>query len=97
MITVQEVEHLAELARIELDEAEKTSLTKDIDSILAYVDTLKEATVSVDITPTPGALHNVTRDDVSNPVSGEDRERLLASAPYREGEFVAVKKIIEQD
>lgn len=95
MITVKEVEHLAQLARIELNESEKEGLTRDIDSILSYVDELKKATVNLDYSPTPGAVYNVTRKDEAQVSS--DRDRILNEAPYKEGEFVAVKKIIAQD
>lgn len=97
MITVTEVEKLAQLARIKLDDAEKKSLTKEIDSILAYVDQIKKATVDVDYTPLPGAVHNAMRDDVAQTISSESREAILNEAPDREGDFVAVKKIIAQD
>lgn len=97
MITVAEIEKLAELARIKLDPDEKKGLTKDIDSILAYVDQIKKATVDVDYTPVPGAVHNISRADLSRPTSPEDREALLNEAPDREGDFIAVKKIIAQD
>jgi aspartyl-tRNA(Asn)/glutamyl-tRNA(Gln) amidotransferase subunit C len=97
MITVTEVEKLAQLARIKLDDAEKKSLTKEIDSILAYVDQIKKATVDVDYTPTPGAVHNAMRDDIARTISPESREAILNEAPDREGDFVAVKKIIAQD
>ena len=97
MITLPEIEKLATLARIKIDDAEKQGLMKEIDSILAYVDQIKKATVDVDYTPAPGAVHNVFRDDIARPVLPEDRERLLAEAPYREGDFIAVKKIIAQD
>lgn len=97
MITVSEIEKLAQLARIKLDPAEKQSLTKEIDSILSYVDEIKKATVDVDYTPVPGAVHNVFRPDTARTISPEDRERLLNEAPDREGEFIAVKKIIAQD
>ncbi|MEN9524004.1 MAG: hypothetical protein RL536_73 [Candidatus Parcubacteria bacterium] len=97
MITVIEVEKLAKLARIKINDAEKEGLTKEIDSILAYVDQIKKATVDVDYTPIPGAVHNVFRPDVARTVSAEDRERLLNEAPDREGDFIAVKKIIAQE
>lgn len=97
MITVAEIEKLAQLARIKLDPTEKDGLTKEIDSILAYVDQIKKATINVDYTPVPGAVHNVFRPDVARTISSEDREALLDEAPDREGEFVAVKKIIAQE
>lgn len=97
MITVAEVEKLAKLARIKLDDSEKQGLTKEIDSILAYVDEIKKATVDVDYTPMPGAVHNIFRKDEARTISEEDRERILSESPDREGEFIAVKKIIAQD
>lgn len=97
MITTTEVEKLAQLARIKLDPDEKQALTKEIDSILSYVDEIKKATVDMEYTPTPGDVHNVVRLDEVRTTSAEDRERILAESPDREGEFIAVKKIIAQD
>ena len=96
MITVKEIENLANLARIRLEDTEKKGLTKEIDSILAYIDQIKKATVDIDHTPVSGAVHNVFREDISETISIEDRERMLKEAPDREGDFIAVKKIIEQ-
>jgi Asp-tRNA(Asn)/Glu-tRNA(Gln) amidotransferase C subunit len=61
------------------------------------VDQIKKATVDIDPTPTPGVNRNVFREDVVVDTSPEDRERILGEAPQREGDFIAVKKIIEQD
>ena len=97
MITVAELEHLAKLARIKLTEDDKKSLVKEFDSILGYIDQLKKADVKLDAEGRVGAVRNIARPDVASPVSAEDRERLLAEAPDREGDFIAVKKIIAQD
>ncbi len=97
MITTKEIEHLANLARIKLDDSEKAGLTKEIDSILTYVEQIKQATVDVDFSPIVGDIHNVTRPDISQDSNEETRESLLNEAPDREGDFIAVKKIIAQD
>jgi len=97
MITVAELENLAKLSRIKLTEEDKKSLIKEFDSILGYVDQLKKVNVSMDAEGRVGAVKNVMRPDVPAPVSAEDRERLLDEAPDREGDFIAVKKIIAQD
>jgi len=94
MISVTDVEKLAELSRIRLEDSEKQEFTKEIDSILSYIDHIKEATVDMDYTPVPGVLHNIVREDVSETTSQEDRDKILNEAPDREGEFIAVKKII---
>ena len=97
MITTAELEHLAKLSRIELSESDKKSLVTEFDSILGYVDQLKKVDVTLDAEGRVGAVRNVMRPDKVASVSAEDRERLLAEAPDREGDFIAVKKIIAQD
>jgi aspartyl-tRNA(Asn)/glutamyl-tRNA(Gln) amidotransferase subunit C len=97
MITTAELEHLAKLARINLSEDDKKSLIKEFDSILGYIDQLKKADVKMDAEGRVGAVKNVTRPDEAVKTSAEDRERLLDEAPDREGDFIAVKKIIAQD
>lgn len=97
MITIKELEHLAKLARIDLNEADKKSLVKEFDSILGYVDQLKKVDVSLDAAGRVGSVRNVLRPDMVESVSPEDRERFLDEAPDREGDFIAVKKIIAQD
>ena len=97
MITLAELEHLAELSRIKLTEDDKKSLVKEFDSILAYVDQLKKVEVSMEASGRVGMVKNVMRADEVKSTSEEDRERLLQEAPDRVGDFVAVKKIIAQD
>ena len=96
MIKVEELEHLAVLARIKITDDDKKSLLKEFDSILAYIDQLKKVDVSMDVEGRVGAVRNITRTDLVESISDEARERLLNEAPQRVGDFVAVKKIIEQ-
>lgn len=93
MITKAEVEKLAHLARIELTEAEKKELQKELDSILHFVSKLKEA----DIGEIQAGSHileenNVFREDVvSSPrFSGAD---LIAPAPQKENGYIKVKNV----
>src|SRR5690349_14962122 len=97
MITPADIEKLAQLARIKLTDGDKASLVKEFDSILGYVDQLKKVNVSMDTEGRVGAVKNVMRADVAEDSGPEDRERLLAEAPRREGDFIAVKKIIAQE
>lgn len=94
MITTKELKHLAELSRIKLTETDKKSLVSEFDSILNYVNRLKKVKVSLDAGARVGAVRNITRsDDVIN-TNMKDRAQLLNEAPNREGDFIAVKKII---
>ena len=96
MISKKDIENLADLARIRLSDSEKESLAKDVDSILAYVDQIKSAPIG-DFKPQADAVKNVMREDVVANTLAEDLERLLDEAPKREGDYVAVKKILAQE
>jgi aspartyl-tRNA(Asn)/glutamyl-tRNA(Gln) amidotransferase subunit C len=96
MITPQELDNLANLARIKLSADDKASLIKEFDSILGYIDQLKKVDVSLDTEGRVGAVRNVARPDSAVQTSPVDREGLLNEAPDREGDFIAVKKMIEQ-
>ena len=93
MISKKDIENLADLARIRLSDGEKESLAKDVDSILAYIDQIKAAPIH-DVKTQAGANRNVMRTDVAVMTSIPDRESILDEAPKREGDFVAVKKIL---
>jgi aspartyl-tRNA(Asn)/glutamyl-tRNA(Gln) amidotransferase subunit C len=94
MITIKELEKLAELSRIKLTDDDKESLVKEFDSILGYVDQLKKVEVSMDAEGRVGAVKNIMRADEVVSTSAEDRERLLKEAPQRVKDFIAVKKIL---
>lgn len=104
MIKQADLEHLAKLARIKLTDDDKKSLVKEFDSILSYVDQLKKVDVSMDAEGRVGAVKNVVRGDLvrrseekaTTYQNTEEREALLNEAPHRVGDFIAVKKIIEQ-
>lgn len=96
MIKTEEFEHLANLARIDLDEQDKSSLIKEFDSILTYIDALKKVSVSMDAESRVGAVKNIMREDVVISQDENDRKALIAEAPDKVGDFIAVKKIIEQ-
>jgi len=96
MIKMEELEHLANLARISLTEDDKKSLIKEFDSILSYVDQLKKVEVSMDAESRVGAVKNIMRPDSVSPINDTQRENLLNESPDRVDDFIAVKKIIEQ-
>lgn len=110
MISKEQIEHIAKLARMELTEEEKEGLTKDLSSILDYVEKLNEVNTSKinGISQVTG-LENIVRNDESRinlPVgplrseaskagNQELREKLLKEAPKRKGDYVQVPKILE--
>ena len=93
-ITKQEVEHVARLARLELSEQEKETLTDQLSNILTYVEQLNELdTKGVEPTSHVLDINNVMRDDVSEASLPQDRA--LANGPDKALGHYKVPKIIE--
>jgi len=94
VISREDVEHVARLARLALTEAERDRMREQLAGILAYIDTLRALDTSA-TEPTSHAVPmvNVMRDDVNTPCLPQDEA--LANAPERSGEYARVPKIIE--
>jgi len=99
MITKEEVQHVAKLARVELDEQEVEKFQKDLSEILDYFEILKKAhTSSKGLGPSLGdrvpKLENTVREDIPHKEKSEVIERLISMAPQRERGYVKVHKIL---
>jgi aspartyl-tRNA(Asn)/glutamyl-tRNA(Gln) amidotransferase subunit C len=93
-ITIDQVRHVARLARLELSPAEEQSLQSDLSAILAYVDKLNQLnTEEVEPTAQVGEPGTPMREDeITNRPAPEE---MLANAPARSRNFFKVPKIIE--
>ena len=93
-ITIEQVRHVARLARLELSAAEEQSLESDLSSILAYVDKLNQLnTDEVEPTTQVGEPGTPMRDDeITNRPAPEE---MLANAPARDRNFFKVPRIID--
>ena len=96
MIDREEVRKVANLARLNITEAEEESFTTQLNSILEYFDQLSELDTD-DVAPTTRAIKtsNITRADELTPFP--DKEELLKAAPEQQGDFFRVPKIISSD
>ncbi len=94
MITKEEVDHVARLARLKLSDRETAFFQKDLNSILNYVESLKELDTN-NVPPMSHVLEidNVWRED--RPQEGKETEPLLENAPMREENYYKVPKILE--
>jgi aspartyl-tRNA(Asn)/glutamyl-tRNA(Gln) amidotransferase subunit C len=93
-INLEQVRHVARLARLELSPAEEQSLQADLSAILSYVDKLNELnTEEVEPTIQVGDPGTPMRDDEITNRSAPDE--MLANAPGRAGSLFKVPKIIE--
>ena len=93
MIDIDQVRKVANLARLQLTEAEQQQFTGQLNRILEYVQQLDELDTT-DIAPTTRAIEvsNITRPDRLEVFA--EREAILASAPDREEDFFKVPKIL---
>ncbi len=93
-ITRDEVERVARLARLNLTEEERETMTSQLDAILGYMDKLNLLdTAGIEPTTTVIPMVSIMRDDVVRP--SLSREDALANAPDREDVFFRVPRIIE--
>ncbi|MFA6096480.1 MAG: Asp-tRNA(Asn)/Glu-tRNA(Gln) amidotransferase subunit GatC [Candidatus Paceibacterota bacterium] len=94
-ISIEEVEHIAELARIELSEAEKKEFAGQLSDVLGYIDQLKEVnTDNVEPVSQVTGLVNVTREDIVKDSDEKMRQGIVNNFPDREGEYVKVKQVL---
>ncbi len=95
MIAHQDVEHVAELARLQLTPEEKERFSAQLNEILTYIGKLNELdTTQVEPTSHVIPMANVWRDDEVRP--SLDRELVLQNAPDASHFFFKVPRIIEE-
>lgn len=94
VLSEEEVRRVARLARLELDDDEVALFARQLGAILEAFRRLQEVdTEGVDPTFYPLPLQNVLREDEVRP--SMPREKVLANAPEREGDYFKVPRIVE--
>jgi len=93
-IGIEDVEHVAMLARLELSSEEKQTMTSHLRDILRYVEKLNELdTETVEPTAHILPVRNVARPDTLRP--SLDPTEVLKNAPKRTGELFQVPRVVE--
>ena len=93
-ISVKDVEHVARLARLALDENEKQNFANQLSKIILHIEKLNQLnTDSVPPTAHPFFEGTVWRKDECTQENWT--ESILKNAPEKEENFFKVKKIIE--
>ncbi|QHT62890.1 Asp-tRNA(Asn)/Glu-tRNA(Gln) amidotransferase subunit GatC [Paenibacillus lycopersici] len=93
-ITIKDVEHVANLARLELSEQEKEQFAGQLNAILKYAEKLNELNTD-DVEPTSHVLpvYNVMREDVIR--ESVSNETALRNAPDDEDGQFKVPAVLE--
>ena len=88
------VKHISKLARISLDEKKVNYLSKDLSSIMNFIEKLKE--INTDKTTPLTSIINASlksrEDDVKD---GKIRDQILKNSPEKNEEFFVVPKVVE--
>lgn len=110
-VTAQDVEYVADLANLELTEAERARMLQDLNSILDYIDRLNQLdTTGVEPmaqtsdrygvqggkTGTERMAHAMRPDAVHGLRPSLPRDLALSNAPNTDGAFFKVPKVIER-
>ena len=92
-ISPEDVQKVAKLARLEIDEEDLKKYSNQLERILNYVAQLEKIDTE-EVLPTTRAVEviNKTRKDIVE--KSKVREELLDLAPVREGDFFRVPKIL---
>jgi aspartyl-tRNA(Asn)/glutamyl-tRNA(Gln) amidotransferase subunit C len=94
-ISKEEVERVATLARLEITEGEKDTFSKQLSSILTYIEELRSwDTTGIEPTATVLEQTNVLREDRVQP--SLPVEQALMNAPDSDGEYFRVPRILEE-
>jgi aspartyl-tRNA(Asn)/glutamyl-tRNA(Gln) amidotransferase subunit C len=93
-LTLEEVEHIAALARLRLTAAEKALYREQLSAILDYMAMLRRVdTVGIEPTATVLPLRSVLRPDEPRP--SLPPEELLANAPAAASQMFQVPPVLE--
>ncbi len=93
MVSKEEIMKIAILSKLFVSEEEIDSLTEDMDKIIAFADTINNATDAGTDFDNINNLSDVLRDDVEVP--SYDREKILANAKDSADGCFLVKNIMK--
>lgn len=94
-IDISEIERLAELSRLRLNNEEKNAAREDMERIIGFIDKLQQ----VDTTGIEPLVHvnnhvNVLRDDVES--QSVNKEDALKNSPSHDSDFFKIPKVLKK-
>lgn len=94
-LTLEQIAHVARLARLELSEQEMRQMEKHLNNLMAQFERLQELdTTGVEPTAHSFPVYNVFREDVVQP--SLPQEEILANAPDQRDGCFTVPIIVEE-
>ena len=88
------VKHISKLARISLDDEKIDSLSKDLSSIIKFIEKLNELKTdkTKPLTSVINSSLKLRKDEIKD---GKIRDQILKNSPEKNDEFFVVPKVIE--
>jgi len=93
-IDKEKIKHIAKLARISVNQEKATNLSRDLNSILKFVEQLNELDTQ-NTQPLSSILETSLRVRTDVVKDGKIREKILENSPDKNEEFFVVPKVIE--
>ncbi len=88
------VKHISKLARISLDEKKIDSLSKDLTSIMRFIENLNNLNTDK-IEPLTSIINASLKSRKDEVKDGKIRDQILKNSPEKNEEFFVVPKVIE--
>ena len=88
------VKHISKLARISLDEKKISILSKDLSSIMRFIEKLNELNTDK-VTPLTSIINASLKSRDDEIKDGRIRDQILKNSPENNKEFFVVPKVVE--
>ena len=88
------VKHISKLARISLDEKKINDLSKDLSSIMNFIEKLNELKTDK-VVPLTSIIHASLKSRNDEVKDGKIRDQILKNSPEENEEFFVVPKVVE--
>ena len=94
-ITKKQVEYVADLARLGVNQEEKKKFAEELSVILEFIDKLSQTpTDKIEPTAQVTGLENITREDKGIAKNKREIDKLLSAAPKTKDGYIKVKAIL---
>ena len=93
-IDKETIKHISKLARISLDEKQVDNLSKDLSSIIKFIEKLNKLNTD-DIKPLTSIIEASLKFRKDEILDGKIRDQILKNSPEKNEEFFVVPKVVE--
>ena len=88
------LKHISKLARISLDDKKIDALSKNLSSIITFIEKLDELNTD-EITPLTSIIDASLKSRKDETKDGKIRDQILKNSPEKNDEFFVVPKVME--